>query len=257
MSLPNVVADRTVRRSDPTDACIYATTADFHGPSKALSCALAKRCRRNQGVRIQAVEIETGTVETIYTECNGESLKVRTTSCSTPRAVFTSLILASATAAVLDRGSVYYARPDGRGIEEIVHPIDTPNGIGLSPMNRRCMSQKPSARGYGVRHRTPRQARSSGASVLPRPAVAQVRRLRAPRLAGDGLRRQRGRRYLGHWLCNGDSPDGGVRARVPVPEFDVMVTNVCFGGPDLHTAYITSSDCGECTRHAGVARVCR
>ena len=35
-----------------------------------------------------------------------------------------------------------------------------------------------------------------------------------------------------------------MRAVVPVPEFDLMVTNVCFGGPDLRTAYVTSSGLG-------------
>ena len=31
---------------------------------------------------------------------------------------------------------------------------------------------------------------------------------------------------------------------VPVPEFDAIVTNICFGGPDMRTAYITSSGPG-------------
>ena len=37
---------------------------------------------------------------------------------------------------------------------------------------------------------------------------------------------------------------GKSEAAVPVPEFDLMVTNICFGGPDLRTAYITSSGLG-------------
>ena len=32
-----------------------------------------------------------------------------------------------------DWGSVYYARPDGSFIREVIHPLDAPNGIGLSP----------------------------------------------------------------------------------------------------------------------------
>ena len=32
-----------------------------------------------------------------------------------------------------DRGAVYYAKPDGSHIEQMVFPIETPNGIGLSP----------------------------------------------------------------------------------------------------------------------------
>ena len=41
------------------------------------------------------------------------------------------------------------------------------------------------------------------------------------------------------------APSGEVRARVPVPDFDLMVTNVCFGGPDLKTAFVTSSGLGR------------
>ena len=33
----------------------------------------------------------------------------------------------------MDRGSVYWAKPDGSEIKEVIHPIMTPNGIGLSP----------------------------------------------------------------------------------------------------------------------------
>ena len=33
----------------------------------------------------------------------------------------------------MDRGSVYWARSDGTEIKEVIQPIMTPNGIGLSP----------------------------------------------------------------------------------------------------------------------------
>ena len=33
----------------------------------------------------------------------------------------------------MDRGAVYWARSDGSEIREVVQPITTPNGIGLSP----------------------------------------------------------------------------------------------------------------------------
>ena len=40
------------------------------------------------------------------------------------------------------------------------------------------------------------------------------------------------------------SPDGKMLEQVAVPEYDVFVTNICFGGEDLRTAYITSSGRG-------------
>jgi gluconolactonase len=39
------------------------------------------------------------------------------------------------------------------------------------------------------------------------------------------------------------SPDGERVAHVPMP--DVYTTNICFGGPDLRTAYITLSGVGK------------
>ena len=33
----------------------------------------------------------------------------------------------------MDRGSIYWAKSDGSLIKEVIHPIMTPNGIGLSP----------------------------------------------------------------------------------------------------------------------------
>ena len=41
------------------------------------------------------------------------------------------------------------------------------------------------------------------------------------------------------------SPEGDVVDVVKVPEPDPMVTNICFGGPDLSTAFITSSGRGR------------
>ena len=39
------------------------------------------------------------------------------------------------------------------------------------------------------------------------------------------------------------SPEGQVLRQVMFP--DPMVTNICFGGPDMRTAYITLSDKGQ------------
>ena len=50
---------------------------------------------------------------------------------------------------------------------------------------------------------------------------------------------------LGPGCVTAIAPDGSVRAVLPVPIDDPMVTNVCFGGPDLRTAYVTSSGLGR------------
>ncbi|MEC8017486.1 MAG: SMP-30/gluconolactonase/LRE family protein, partial [Actinomycetota bacterium] len=40
------------------------------------------------------------------------------------------------------------------------------------------------------------------------------------------------------------SPEGELLDQVYVPKWDAYVTNICFGGPDLMTAYVTSSGWG-------------
>ena len=49
---------------------------------------------------------------------------------------------------------------------------------------------------------------------------------------------------LGNGCVTAFAPDGSIRAIVPVPG-EPMVTNICFGGPDLMTAYITCSAFGR------------
>jgi len=39
------------------------------------------------------------------------------------------------------------------------------------------------------------------------------------------------------------APSGGIVEFIPMP--DVMTTNICFGGPDLKTAFITLSGTGK------------
>ena len=39
------------------------------------------------------------------------------------------------------------------------------------------------------------------------------------------------------------SPDGSSVRRIPMP--DLYTTNICFGGPDLRTAYVTLSTSGR------------
>jgi gluconolactonase len=41
------------------------------------------------------------------------------------------------------------------------------------------------------------------------------------------------------------SPEGHLLREIPMPEFAPVVTNICFGGVDLRTAFITSSGLGR------------
>ncbi len=81
---------------------------------------------------IQAVDLKSGAVETLYTECNGEPLKGPNDIVFDAGGGFYFTDLGRRRGRQIDRGAVYYAKPDGSSISELVFPIDTPNGIGLS-----------------------------------------------------------------------------------------------------------------------------
>jgi gluconolactonase len=177
------------------------------------------------GGSIQAVNLSTGAVETLYTECDGEPLK------GGPNDIvfdaeggFYFTDLGKRRGRTMDRGSVYYAHPDGREIREVVHPIETPNGIGLSPDGRTLYVAETLGAGRLVYSFTGYERLDSLAIDSEGNIVVAT---------------------LGTGCITALSPDGRVRAVVPVPEFDLMVTNVCFGGDDLRTAYITSSGLGR------------
>ena len=76
---------------------------------------------------------------------------------------------------------------------------------------------------------------ASTACTGSRPATA--------RLVGRRRRRQRLRRHAGQRGHLGGVPEGELVEFVPVD--DMLTTNICFGGDDLRTAYITASSTGR------------
>ena len=198
------------------------------------------------GGSIQAVDIASGAVETLYTQCNGESLKGPNDIVFDASGGFYFTDLGKRRGRTMDRGSIYYAQPDGSSIMEIVHPIDTPNGIGLSADEATLyVAETFAARVWAFDIERP-------GKLAPGPHPFWSGRLlykfsgyeRLDSLAVDS----EGSivvATLGTGCVTAISPDGVVRAKIPVPEFDIMVTNICFGGADLRTAYITSSGLGR------------
>jgi gluconolactonase len=211
----------------------------FRRPGETLSPDYA-------GGSIQAVDIKTGAVETIYTECNGESLKGPNDIVFDAHGGFYFTDLGKRRGRMLDRGSVFYAKPDGSSIEEIIHPIDTPNGIGLSPDESTLyVAETFGARLWAFDIERPGRLGPPVHPFFPGRLLYKFggyERLDSLAVDSEGNVVVA---TLGTGCVTAVSPQGVVRAVVPVPEFDVMVTNVCFGGPDLQTAYITSSGLGR------------
>mgnify|MGYP006255235019 FL=1 len=83
--------------------------------------------------KIQKVNLNTGEFETLYSECNGLPLNGPNDIVFDKKGNFWFTDLGKVRERTMDRGSVYWAKPDGSEIKEVIHPIMTPNGIGLSP----------------------------------------------------------------------------------------------------------------------------
>lgn len=198
------------------------------------------------GGSIQRVDLTTGVVETLYTHCDGHPLAGPNDLVFDNYGGFYFTDLGKTRAREIDRGGVYYARTDGSLIKEIAYPTITANGCGLSPDGRTLyFVESESARLWaldivspGVVRREPWPS-PSGARYL-----AQVGGLfhRFDSLAVDSEGN----------VCVATVMTGGITVFSPagVPlEFiampDIYATNICFGGRDLRTAFVTLSGHGR------------
>src|SRR5690606_377616 len=90
-----------------------------------------------QGGSIQRVDLATGEVETLYTECDGHGLRSPNDLVFDGDGGFWFTDFGARFEENLDWGAVYHARADGSSITRAAHELITPNGIGLSPDGRR------------------------------------------------------------------------------------------------------------------------
>jgi len=206
------------------------------------------------GGSIQRVDPDTGAVETIYTEAEGWPLAGPNDLVFDRDGGFYFTDLGKGRQRELDRGAIYYAATDGASIRTVARPLVTPNGIGLSPGEDRLyyaetmtgrvryweLAEPGVIAGAGPGLSSSQGAPSTLLGVVPDDG-------RVDSLAVDS----EGNvcvATLGTGAVTAFSPTGSLRAIVPVPG-DPMVTNVCFGGPELQTAYITASAFGTLRAH--------
>ena len=146
----------------------------------------------------------------------------------------------------MDRGAVFYAKADGSLLREVAFPMVTPNGIGLSPDGSTLyVAETEAARLWafdilepGVLARQPWPS-PHGGRLLAQPGGTYQR--------FDSLAVEANGNICIATLAHGGitivSPDGSSIEHVPMP--DMHTTNICFGGPDLRTAYVTLSGSGR------------
>lgn len=197
------------------------------------------------GGRIQRVDLATGLVEDLYTECDGHPLRGPNDIVFDATGGFWFTDHGKLRERDRDRTGVFYARPDGSMIREAIFPLDAPNGIGLSPDGTRLyVAETHTGRAWYWHLKGPGEVDlaaalgPSGGSLLAGLPGFQLFDSLAVDCAGN---------VCVATLVNGGisviSPDGTSIEHVPTP--DPLTTNICFGGPDLRTAFITLSGTGR------------
>ena len=192
------------------------------------------------GGRIERVDLKTGAVETLYEACNGERLKGPNDLVFDRTGGFWFTDHGKTSPRTRDRTGVFYAAADGSRIEEVIFPMEAPNGIGLSPDEKTLyVAETPTGRLWAYAIASPGALDGN----VPRRMLAQ----RPDFHMFDSLAVDASGNVCVATLITGGitshSPDGSVVEFFAMP--DVLTTNIAFGGEDLQTAYITLSSTGK------------
>jgi gluconolactonase len=198
------------------------------------------------GGRIERIDLETGAVDVLYRGTHDVPLKGPNDIVFDGAGGFYFTDLGKVRSRELDRGAVFYARADGSLIREVIFPMITPNGIGLSPDDRTLyVAETEAARLWAFEIDEPGVVRKE-----PFPSPHGGRLIAAPGeryQRFDSLAVQADGRVCVATLVHGGitivDPAGGPLEHVPMP--DLFTTNICFGGDDLRTAWITLSHGGR------------
>ena len=198
-----------------------------------------------QGGRIERIDPESGTVEVLYESVDGHRLKGPNDLVFDNHGGFWFTDAGTSTDREQSHGGIYYAKADGSDIREVVYPVASPNGIGLSPDGNRlaiAMTTWREIREFTIT--APGEITLSPGSLLPGRAVTNFT---SNRLLDSLAIEANGNVCVARLLEDSGisvvAPDGRLVEHVPLP--DLLTTNICFGGPDMTTAYVTQSGTGK------------
>jgi len=198
---------------------------------------------RYEGGYIQRVDLATGKVATLYDHCDGKLLNAPNDIVFDRQGGLWFTCFGFSDGESRRLGGIYHARPDGSHIQRLRSEQISPNGIGLSPDEKTL---------YWVDSMLQRAwALDLDAPGTPPPEVGHESGRVLVNLPGmqwfDSLAVEADGRIAAATLFNGGitliDPASGACEHVPVP--DPITTNICFGGPDMQTAWITGSATGR------------
>ena len=233
----------------PDGALYLCISGGFvHGRTDGTAHMLSATPDDYGGGRIDRLDPETGALRTLYTGCGAHPLRGPNDIVFDAAGGFYFTDLGKARPRSRDLGGVYYALPDGSAIAEVAYPMMTPNGIGLSPDGRVLyVAETESARLWAFDIEAPGTVRKApypsphGGRILCGPGGFQRFDSLAVTEAGN--------------ICVATIVTGAIsvvssggRLLRQIPTGDLMTTNICFGGADRRTAWITLSGQGALAR---------
>lgn len=197
------------------------------------------------GGRIERVDLDTGEARVLYSGTENGPLRGPNDIVFDRAGGMWFTDLGKARARDLDRGGVYYASADGTSAREMIYPMLTPNGIGLSPDETRLyVAETQTGRLWafdleapGLVRKHPFPSPNGGTLVAGLPGFQLFDSLAVDAEGNICVA------TLFHGGITVISPDGRSVEHVSMP--DLYTTNICFGGPGLRTAYVTLSVSGR------------
>ena len=200
------------------------------------------------GGRIERVDLATGRFERLFDSGAGDALQGPNDLVFYAYGGFYFTDLGKVRARELDRGGVFYARADGSSAPKVIaRPALTANGCALSPDAQTLYyAETEGARLWAFDITAPGVATKlgwpspQGARMLAASPGGHYQRFDS--MAVDAF----GNVCVATLLHGGITvvaPDGALVSHVPLP--DRFTTNLCFGGKDLRTVFVTLSGSGK------------
>jgi gluconolactonase len=191
------------------------------------------------------VDLATGEVRTLYTECEGQRLIGPNDLVFDRHGGFWFTDHGCGNEHSRQFGALYYALPDGSRIVRASPPLLAPNGVGLSPDETVVYV----ADTYMGRLWAFDVLARRGAAGLALPAGRVVANLPGCQFL-DSLAVQADGQVCVATILNGGitvfDPVSGQTEHAAVP--DLVCTNLCFGGADMRDVWITASGTGRVYR---------
>ncbi|WP_317931952.1 SMP-30/gluconolactonase/LRE family protein [Halioxenophilus sp. WMMB6] len=195
------------------------------------------------GGSIQRVDLHTGEVTTLYTECDGEPLLGPNDLVFDHTGGFYFSDHGKSTAHYREHGALYYAKADGSNIRKLVSNMLGPNGVGLSPDGKRLYAaETPTSRLWEY------ELHDHGV-LAPPPSPFQAGRLVCTLpdyCLLDSLKVEQGGNIAVGTLIKGGVTVFGVDGSHDFIGFpDIGITNISFGGDDMCDVWATGSSTGK------------